>query len=114
VSENNEIANEFDSQPEVPIVPTPAEETAPAPAAVAEGVKEALKQKGMAQVMLQPCPCGVAGVNLILDLPERGKVGRATCSACGAWGIDFLAPRTKDQELIGVAAAKAWNEAPRG
>jgi len=52
-------------------------------------------------------------VNLLIDLPQGSKVGRAGCSACGVWGVDFLAPRTQDQELVGKHAAKAWNEAPR-
>lgn len=124
MSENNgEGANEFVDQPEardaktgerVPEpVQTSAEETAPQPAAVAEAVKAAITQQGVNQIKLEPCPCGVANVNLIIDIAQGGKVGRGTCGACGIWGVDFLAPRSQDQELIGKACAKAWNEAPR-
>jgi len=105
VSENNE-----DSP-----VQTPAEETAPEPSKVSEAVKEALARQapGVQQIVLAPCPCGTANVNLLIDLPQGTKVGRASCGACGVWGVDFLAPRTNDKDLLGKSAAKAWNEAPR-
>ena len=80
------------------------------PAAVREALREPVP---VAQIQLAPCPCGVTNVNLLIDLPQGSKVGRAGCSACGVWGVDFLAPRTQDQELVGKHAAKAWNEAPR-
>lgn len=110
MSENNQDPNEFKDQPEVK---TPAEETAPKPEAVHEAVKQAIAQSAVQQIKLEPCPCGTPNVNLLLDVAPNNKVGRASCGACGVWGVDFLAPRTKDNELIGKAAAKAWNEAPR-
>lgn len=116
MSETNEEANEFAGDPAEETVKTPAEETAPAadPDAVSEAVARALAEQKVTQVQLAPCPCGTANVNLLIDLPQGSKVGRAGCSACGVWGVDFLAPRTQDQDLVGKAAAKAWNEAPRG
>lgn len=114
MSETNEDANDFAGDPaENAEVQTPAEETAPKPAALAEAVKVALAEQRVTQVQLAPCPCGTPNVNLILDMAQGSKVGRASCSACGIWGVDFLAPRTQDQDLVGKAAAKAWNEAPR-
>ena len=112
MSENNEDANEFGITAEVL---TPAEETAPQPSELPEAVKRALERQapGVQQIVLAPCPCGTATVNLIIDLPQGSKVGRGTCGACGVWGIDFLAPRSQDKDLIGKASAKAWNEAPR-
>ena len=109
VSENGETANKFEEKP----VKTAAEETAPKPSEVADAVKQAIAQQGVRQIKLAPCPCGAVNVNLVLDIAQGGKIGRSTCGACGIWGVDFLAPRSKDQELIGNAAAKAWNEAPR-
>jgi hypothetical protein len=111
VSESNEEQNEFAGDP---AVETAAEEAAPEPKAVAAAVQQALaEQHPVPQIQLAGCPCGVANVNLLIDLPQGSKVGRAGCSACGVWGVDFLAPRTQDQELVGQHAAKAWNEAPR-
>ena len=111
MSENNEDPNEFEEKP----VQTPAEETAPQPSEVSEAVQRALARQapGVTQIKLAPCPCGTANVNLLIDLPQGEKVGRGTCGACGVWGIDFLTPRSNDKELLGRAAAKAWNEAPR-
>lgn len=98
-------------------VETPAEETAPEPSAVHAAVKEALvppaNRPPVTQIPLAPCPCGNNETNLLLDVPQGQKVGRATCSICGIWGVDFLVPRSQDQELVGQAASKAWNEAPR-
>lgn len=113
MSETNEDANEFAGDPADDQVKTPAEETAPQPDAVADAVKTALAEQGVTQIQLAPCPCGAVNVNLILDMAQGSKVGRASCGSCGIWGVDFLAPRTQDQELVGKAAAKAWNEAPR-
>lgn len=102
--------NEFEEKP----VQTPAEETAPKPSAVHEAVKKALVPSTVSQkINLEPCPCGAVKVNLMVDVGQGTKIGRATCGACGVWGVDFLAPRTQDQELFGKAASKAWNEAPR-
>jgi hypothetical protein len=110
VSENNEEPNDFKPDP---AIKTAAEETAPKPSEVHDAVRQALAQQGVKQIKLAPCPCGVTAVNLMIDIPQGNKIGRSTCGACGVWGVDFLAPRTQDQELIGTAAAKAWNEAPR-
>lgn len=114
MSENNEGANEFEDQP----VQTPAEETAPKPTDtvdVSAAVKQALERQapGVTQIQLAPCPCGTPNVNLLIDVPQGNKVGRGTCGSCGVWGIDFLVPRSQDKDLLGRAAAKAWNEAPR-
>jgi len=101
-------------------VQTPAEQAAPdaepAPAAVAEAVKQAIIEQPPAvqQIKMAPCPCAGGETNLLLDVPQGSKVGRASCSMCGVWGVDFLVPRTQEQELVAKAAAKAWNEAPRG
>lgn len=116
MSETNEDANDFAGDPaENAEVQTPAEETAPKPdnPALQQAVSAALAKQGVTQIQLAPCPCGTPNVNLILDMAQNSKVGRASCGACGIWGVDFLAPRTQDQDLVGKAAAKAWNEAPR-
>lgn len=85
------------------------------PSAVHEAVKAALDVTAPPKIELLPCACGAPEVNLVIDAPRQGeKVGRVSCSDCGAWGVDFLVPRTQDQELIGKKAAQAWNEAPRG
>ena len=78
-------------------------------------MKRALERQapGVTQIKLEPCPCGTVNVNLLVDLPQGSKVGHGTCGSCGVWGVDFLAPRSNDKELIASAAAKAWNEAPR-
>ena len=112
MSDNKEDPNEFEDQPEVQ---TAAEETAPQTEEVAGAVKRALQRQapGVTQIQLEPCPCGTVNVNLLVDLPQGGKVGHGTCGSCGVWGVDFLAPRSNDKELIASAAAKAWNEAPR-
>jgi len=112
VSETNEDANEFKTPAEVL---TPAEETAPQPSEVPDAVKQALARQapGVQQIVLASCPCGTANVNLLIDVPQGSKVGRATCGSCGIWGVDFLAPRTNDKDLFGKTASKAWNEAPR-
>lgn len=107
MSETNEEENDFDEN-----VKSNQEEAAPT--AVNEAVARALAESKVTQVQLAPCPCGTPNVNLLIDLPQGSKVGRAGCSACGVWGVDFLAPRTQDQEIVGHAAGKAWNEAPRG
>lgn len=112
MSKNKKDRTEPKDQPEVK---TAAEETAPQPKKVDAAVKRALEKQapGVQQIELQPCPCGTSAVNLLVDLPQGSKVGHGTCGSCGVWGVDFLAPRTNDQELIANAAAKAWNEAPR-
>ncbi len=111
MSDETQDSNEFEEQ----AVKTAAEETAPNTEAVHEAVHRALQRQapGVVQIVLAPCPCGTANVNLLIDLPQGSKVGRAGCGACGVWGVDFLAPRSNDKELMGRAAAKAWNEAPR-
>ena len=118
MSETTEIENEFAGDPaETPDhVASNQEEAAPTAdnPKIQEAVARALAEGKVTQVELAPCPCGVPGVNLLIDLPQGSKVGRAGCSACGVWGVDFLAPRTQNQELVGQAAGKAWNEAPRG
>lgn len=115
MSESNETPNEFEeaptAAPDEP-VKTPAEETAPN-VELSDAVKEAIAKQGVTRIDLAPCPCGAQNVNLMLELDANSKIGRASCGSCGAWGIDFLAPRTQDKELVGRAAAKAWNEAPR-
>jgi len=108
VTENNEVSNEFEDQPDAE----------PEPSAVHAAVKNAIEHSAtdprVQQVPLAPCPCGTGEPNLMLDVPQGQKIGRASCSLCGVWGVDFLVPRTQDQNLIGAAASKAWNEAPRG
>jgi len=116
VSESNEDANEFETPAEVL---TPAEETAPEAMPNTEAVHEAVHRAlakqapNVVQRNLEPCPCGTDNVNLLIDVAQGSKVGRATCGACGIWGVDFLAPRSQDKELMGRAATKVWNEAPR-
>ena len=112
MSDDKQDPNEFEDQPEVK---TAAEETAPQPSEVSDAVKQALAQQapGVVQIQLAPCPCGTVNVNLVIELAQGSKIGRGTCGACGVWGIDFLAPRSQDKELLGKTAAKAWNEAPR-
>lgn len=86
------------------------------PEAVHDAVKAAIasdQEQAAGLVQLGQCPCGAANMNLMLEIPQGAKVGRATCGTCGVWGVDFLAPRTQDQNVVSVAAAKAWNEAPR-
>ena len=95
-----------------------SEEEAPTaePSEVHEAVKTAIaeQQPVVAQVQLALCPCSDGETNLMLDVPQGSKVGRASCSTCGVWGVDFLMPRTQDKDIISAAASKAWNEAPRG
>lgn len=112
MKKNKKDRKELETPPEVQ---TAAEETAPKPAKVANAVKRALERQapGVTQIELQACPCGTVNVNLLVDLPQGSKVGHGTCGSCGVWGVDFLAPRSNDKELIATAAAKAWNEAPR-
>jgi len=106
VTENNEVSNEFED--------VPAAE--PEPAEVAAAVRQAIveQQPAVTQTDLLPCVCSDGQTNLMIDVPNGQKIGRATCSVCGVWGVDFLVPRSQDQNLIGAAASKAWNEAPRG
>lgn len=108
MSENNEQPTDLNAEP--------ALELEPEPSAVHAAVKEALipEQPAVQQIKLAPCPCSAGETNLMLDAPAGSKVGRASCSVCGVWGVDFLVPRSQSQELIATAAAKAWNEAPRG
>ncbi len=118
MSENEEVGNKFADDPadqQDAMVNTPSEETAPHPTAVADAVNEALQKQapGKVAIQLNDCPCGSAG-DLMLDVPQGTKVGRASCSNCGVWGVDFLVPRTNNQEILAKAAGKAWNEAPRG
>ena len=112
MNDNNDEQSEPIDQPEVP---TASEEAAPEPkpSQVHDAVRSALANEMAQHVVLSSCPCGSTNVNLMIDLPQGSKVGRATCGACGTWGVDFLAPRTQDQDLLGKVAAKAWNEAPR-
>jgi len=82
-------------------------------AEVAPEILEALAKAQPNKVELRPCGCGAAEPNVMIDVPNGAKIGRVTCGTCGVWGVDFLAPRTQDQNVTGAAAAKAWNEAPR-
>lgn len=87
----------------------------PGPDAVADAVKQAIaaQQATGQRINLAPCPCGERNVTVMLDIPQGSKVGRATCGTCGTWGVDFLVPRSQDQNLAGKKAAEAWNDAPR-
>lgn len=83
------------------------------PNKVAEAIAKALESQGPPRASLKGCPCGELQEPKINIDVSQDKVGRATCGGCGVWGVDFLVPRTQDQNLIGAAAAKAWNDAPR-
>lgn len=60
-----------------------------------------------------PCPCGQVPEQLIIEIPQQGKIGRASCGTCGAWGIEFLRGVTQDNEVILDKAHAAWDSAPR-
>ena len=59
------------------------------------------------------CPCGNTAGDIVISAEPNQQVGRVSCGTCGAWGVDFLIPRVKDQNAVGAAASKAWSEAPR-
>ena len=76
-------------------------------------VLDAIAKAQAGKQALSPCMCGAAEPNVVIEIPNGTKIGRATCGECGIWGVDFLAPRSQDQNVIGAAATKAWTEAPR-
>ena len=124
MTENNETPNDF--------VQTPEEETAPQAKVeshnqqggvtaaevngeqsnVQEAVQAALAKAGVKEVLIQPCICGETK-DLSIKVAQNSAVGRVTCAGCGIWGVDFLVPAVNDQDIVGRAATKAWNEAPR-
>lgn len=59
-----------------------------------------------------PCPCGKVPEQLMLEIDERNKLGRASCP-CGAWGVEFLRGFEKEPEKILDKAQQAWDSAPR-
>lgn len=61
----------------------------------------------------KPCPCGKVPEQLIIEIPQQGKLGRAVCGICGEWGVDFLRGMTQDPESILDKAQAAWDAAPR-
>ena len=61
----------------------------------------------------QPCPCGAVPEQLVLEVNQESKVGRATCGNCGVWGVDFLRGLAREQEPILDKAQAAWDAAPR-
>lgn len=105
VTENNEVQNAFENTPAVE--PEPSEVHA---AVVEELAKE---NPDMVRIEMAPCACGQPMEKLTLDTSGNNKVGRVVCGQCGIWGVEFLIPRTDQQEVVGKAATKAWNEAPR-
>ncbi len=60
----------------------------------------------------QPCPCGKVPEQLMLEVNEQNKLGRALCP-CGVWGLEFLRGFEKDPEKILDKAQQAWDSAPR-
>lgn len=61
-----------------------------------------------------PCPCGQVPEQLIIEIPQQGKIGRASCGTCGTWGVEFLRGVTSENEVILDKAQAAWDSAPRG
>ena len=59
------------------------------------------------------CPCGKTPTQLILEVSQEGKVGRATADCCGIWGVDFLRGYAREPEAILDKAQAAWDAAPR-
>jgi hypothetical protein len=59
------------------------------------------------------CPCGEVPEQLILEVNQESKVGRASCGACGTWGVDFLRGVAREPEAILDKAQAAWDAAPR-
>ena len=96
----------------------PAEPDAPQepePSAVHKAVTDAIAQtQEENKVELSACPCMKHDpAEIVVESQQGTKVGHAICSHCGVWGVEFLIPRTQDQNVLARAAAKAWNDAPR-
>jgi len=102
------------SDPQVPNEFVDGPDQEPLPETIEAAVKNAIAAKTPQRIELRPCPCGELSVTLMMDAAPNSKIGRATCGTCGTWGVDFLVPRSQDQNLVGMKAAEAWNEAPRG
>jgi hypothetical protein len=79
----------------------------------AEAAASGAKQEQPEKREFKACPCGVVPEQLLLEVPQQGKVGRATCGTCGVWGMDFLRGHTQDPEAILDKAHAAWDSAPR-
>lgn len=62
---------------------------------------------------LAPCPCGTVPENLLIEMPDRAKYGRAMGDCCGDWSIEFKNGYTQDPEKTTARAREAWNDAPR-
>ena len=98
--------------------PDAAPAEAPSQDQLNAAVQKALDQGAARRIEIAPCMCGANApgtppVDLTVRMQQGSQVARASCSGCGVWGVDFLVPQTNNQELVAVAAAKAWNEAPR-
>jgi hypothetical protein len=59
------------------------------------------------------CPCGAIPEQLVLEVPQQGKIGRASCATCGTWGVEFLRGVSQEPEMILDKAHAAWDAAPR-
>jgi len=86
---------------------------APAPEEVADAVKAAIASQAKPKLELEPCPCGEKPTGLYIEMPERGKYGRASGQCCAEWSIEFRNGYEADPEKTLAKAAKAWNDAPR-
>jgi len=84
------------------------------PSDVAEAVKTAInEQSGPAKLDLNHCPCGEKPEGLYIEMPERGKYGRATGQCCAEWSVEFRNGYEANPDKTLAKAAKAWNDAPR-
>lgn len=64
-------------------------------------------------IALAPCPCGRQPQNLVIEMPQRAKYGRASGDCCAEWSVEFRNGYSDDPQLTQERAVKAWNEAPR-
>jgi hypothetical protein len=83
------------------------------PSEVAEAVKEAIAKQEKPKIELNPCPCGETPEGLYIEMPERGKYGRASGQCCAEWSIEFRNGYEANPDKTLAKAAKAWNDAPR-
>jgi hypothetical protein len=84
------------------------------PSEVAEAVKTAIAEQAEPPTLeLEPCPCGEKPTGLYIEMPERGKYGRASGQCCAEWSIEFRNGYEADPEKTLAKAAKAWNDTPR-
>ena len=99
-----------DQEPAAENQPTAVEA---APSDVHDAVKQAIADQQPQPVTLNPCPCGETPEGLYIEMPERGKYGRASGQCCAEWGVEFKNNFEADGNKTMLKAAKAWNEAPR-